>query len=438
MVRPANKHFRLCRYLIILLFSSLTTSAQKTNPMFYKEILLLHKPYTLHSLTREIQRQSGITFSYNALKINPDQKINIKRRTDRLTVIELLALLKRKTGIGYRTVNQSHIIYTAGTFKKRKTSRTKDRRPSDKEKKTQWRLQEEEPEAVAGSTSHDVPQIEQHLMVVGDSALAMSYYLSGGGGGAYGGNMVTKYPVTVDREDAYDDEEAESDLASSTPRRERSGGFYTPLGQSATVRFLKENILLGAGVSADELYYINPTVRAGFDFLYGTIAYNTGTFAHWRYGLGSSVRLNDRWSLRLEVNGGGPLKQPYTITTFDTTTIVVDSGVIRQVITERNTALVVQSRLTRFIMGAEFKMTGNLYVGGSLILNSLHTTYSSNGNPVALSNILPIGYDADDKYRTIKPPYQLSNSYNGNSSSNTKLWIGIQLSLIYKLGFFGR
>ncbi len=71
--------------------------AQKPDPMFYKEIQLSHKPYTLHSLSREMQRQSGITFSYNAAKISPNQKIRIK--DNRLTVEQLLALVKK---IGHR------------------------------------------------------------------------------------------------------------------------------------------------------------------------------------------------------------------------------------------------------------------------------------------------------------------------------------------------
>ncbi|WP_118951370.1 hypothetical protein [Taibaiella helva] len=404
--------------------------------MFYKEILLLHKPYTLHSLTREIQRQSGITFSYNAARINPAQKVGISKRLDRITVKELLGLLGKKTGVGYKIVNQSHIIYTPATA---------GRKPKAKKDHTGKRMgvaqsQKPAPASRAGVQPPAVPEPEalQSLVIVGDSSLAMSYYLSGGSGsgGAYGGNIAPKYPETTQAEEEDDDEEAMYGTDRKTRRQQGKGGFYTPLGQSATVRFIKQSVLVSGGLSADDLYYINPTLRIGFSFLHGTIAYSTGSFAHWRYGLGSALNIGDRWNLRLEVNSGGPLQSPYNIRVFDTTRIPIDSGQVQLVINERNTPLLVQSRLTRFVLGAEWNVTGNFYLGGALILNRLHTTYSSNGNAIALRDILPVGIDADKKYRTIDPPYLLGNSYSANSTSNTKIWLGIQLSLIYRIRFF--
>lgn len=75
-------------------------------------------------------------------------------------------------------------------------------------------------------------------------------------------------------------------------------------------------------------------------------------------------------------------------------------------------------------------------LGAGITLNYLKTNYSSNGNAVTLSNLLPIGYDADQKYQTIDPPYLLGNTYSGNQSSNVKTWLGLQLMLVYRLQFF--
>ncbi|WP_118972399.1 hypothetical protein [Taibaiella koreensis] len=408
--------------------------------MFYKEILLGHKPYTLHTLTREIQRQSGITFSYNAAKIDPKQKVRISKQLDRLTVSDLLGLLKKRTGVGYRIINQSHIIYIAAGSSPGKQKKRQKRAPSkpEKDRQTFAQIDRKSPPATVAGVAGPVPEL-QSVVIVGDSSLAMSYYLSGGGGsgGVYGGDEAPrKYPVVDEAEDEETDEVQNGN--GTTTRIRSSNGFYTPLGQSATVLYLKQNILMAGGLSADELYYIDPTVRAGFSFLYGTISYNTGSNAHWRYGLGSTVPIGERWSLRLEFNTGAPQGSAYNIHAFDTTRIPIDSGGVRLVINERNTPLLVQSKLSRFVLGAEWNMTGNFYLGGSLVFNHLHTTYSSNGSPVTLSDILPIGYDADEKYRSINPPYLLGNSYSGNSTSNNKIWIGIQLSLIYKLSFFNQ
>ncbi len=52
----------------------------------------------------------------------------------------------------------------------------------------------------------------------------------------------------------------------------RNGGFYTP-EQSAEVAFVQaEYAQLAAGcLTADEVYYLNPTLKAGFFFLYWSL-----------------------------------------------------------------------------------------------------------------------------------------------------------------------
>src|SRR3569833_1290106 len=107
-VMPVNNSMKYF-WLVVLCLASVTSMGQQTNPMFYKEILLTHKPYTLQSITEEIQTQSGISFSYNADNINPDTKIKIKG--DRITVAEVLALIKKQTGVSYKIFSQRHIIY---------------------------------------------------------------------------------------------------------------------------------------------------------------------------------------------------------------------------------------------------------------------------------------------------------------------------------------
>lgn len=429
-VKPVNNRFRffiLC--FILITFTSLRITAQQVNPMFYKEIQLdPKKTYTLQSVTREIQRQTGISFSYNAARINPDSRIRMK--TDRITVEQLLSSIRKKAGIGYKIISKTHIIYVE-SGKKKKTGR---KGHSRKNKTSSSHLQHQDyNETVLRPLGQD-STIGQQIVIIGDSSV-MTYYFSGGGGagGGYGGNVIAKYPVMLD---ATEDEEFEEEREYNVSRNTSKGNIY---GNAEAVTFLKSNVLFAMGVSADETYYLNPTVRAGFDFLYGTVSYNFGPLPHWRVGLGSSVKVNDNWSLHAGVNTGSNIFQNYNIQTFDT--IIPPQPpdtVIPPVITEKNTPLVVKSKLTRFSISAEWNLGRGFTLGGGLILNRLKTDYSSNGNPVALSNILPIGYDADTKYRTIKPPYLLGNTYSGNAASNVKTWIGLQVSIIYRLHFFDR
>ena len=440
MALPVNKCLRLLIGLLLLAAAPL--SAQKVSPMFYKEVQLRHKPYTLHTLTREIQRQSGITFSYDAIKIDPDRKVKLKRNLDRLTVKELLALLRKRTGIGYKIVGSSHIIYTlSGTGSSRKK---KGNKPAKYYKSKPARQQYAEPEEEDTAEPYiavlrEDSTLEHQIIVIGDSSLAAGYYLSGSGGngGIYPGYNIQNNPGT----NGSSEEELE-EIAEQRNSRASSGGYYTPLGQSAGVLFIKKNTFAEAGLTADETYYLNPTLKMGFSFLYGTLAYNLGNFPHWRYGLGTSARFDNGWSVHLEWSTGNKLAQNYNIQTFDTIfpPPPIDSLEPPEppTLIEHNRPLLVQSTLNRVTLGVEWDMGKNFSMGGGLSMNFLNTTYSSNGNKVTLSDILPVGIDADEKYRTIKPPYVISNSYSANSTSNTKVWIGLQLRLVYRLNFFER
>jgi hypothetical protein len=390
--------------------------------MFFRQVFLEpKKKYTLQTITREIQQQTGISFSYNAAHINPGTKVKLK--TDRITVEQLLGTIRKKTGIGYKVISKTHIIYTEAGAKRRKKGKSKKRKatpaPVYVRQNNETRLRSIEGEGVAG----------QQIVIIGDSSVA-AYYFSGGAssGGGYTGHDMTKYPVVLD----VTDEEYEEDEPAPYSGRHTNNGYAN--AKTEVVNYLKGSTLIAIGFAADETYYSNPTARVGFDFLYGTVSYNLGPYAHWRYGIGGSAKVNDRFSLHLNITTGQGFSEKYNIQRFDTippTDSIQDPQII-----ETNTPLLVQSKLTRFTLSAEWNLGRGFTLGGGLILNRLKTSYSSYGNPVTLSNMLPIGYDADAKYQTINPPYLLGNSYSGNATTNIKTWIGLQLTLIYRLQFF--
>ncbi len=402
--------------------------AQNPSPMFYKEIQLTHKPYTLHSLSREMQRQSGITFSYNAARINPDQKIRIKE--EKITVERLLAMVKKRTGVGYKIVSTNHIVYLEGPKQKGLFVR--------KKKPEQARVAgaplpaatpqparvtgNNQPATTATLSPVDSPATAQ-IVIVGDSSLAMAYYFSGGGnsGGAYHGAVVR----------APGERWSDPYLDLNAPATAK--GY----SDNKTVAFIKSNLLLSFGVSADEIYYFNPSVRAGFTFLYATLSYNIGSSPQWRYGLGSSARISEKWNMHLAFNTGKKVPGAFNLTTADTIPPLDSIG--PPTIITANHAIAVQSRLSRFSLLLEYKFTEDLSLSAGATLNYLTTEYSSNDQPVAFNSFSKsIVADPDKEFRIIKPPYLLGNSYSGNNSGNTKIWIGFQLSLFYRIPFFER
>lgn len=425
MVRHAIK---IACLTFLLLWLSAEVIAQKGNPMFYKEIQLLHKPYTLHTLTKEMQRQTGITFSYNASKINAQKKIRIK--PGKLTVDALLSLIKKRSGVSYKVVNDFHIIYAAAASRKARPKKGKARqekavlvnnRPVIK---NEGLADEDTDIAITG----DAP--EQQIVVVGDSLVA-SYYYIGGGGGGYGG------AYSLDNVSKFSQEEEEG-WDNDYVNLSEPGSFKE---NNYVIDFLKENTLAAIGFSADELYYFNPTARFGFDFLYGTVSYNIGSYPHWRYGLGASTKMSERWRLHVNVNTGGIQSASFNALKIDTVITQVpdpplDSLLFDTTYVHTNTPFAVNSRLTRFTLSASYDINRHFSIGAGVTLNHLKTNYTSNNNPVALRDILPFGLDADMKYRSIDPPYTLGNSYNASESSNVKIWLGVQLTFIYRLNFF--
>jgi hypothetical protein len=430
MARAANSVV-FCLVLLLCLGIAGRAFAQKPDPMFYKEIQLTHKPYTLHSLSREMQRQSGITFSYNAAKVSANTKIRL--RNDKLTVEQLLTLIRKKSGINYKIVSSSHIVYIEGPKKKGLFARKKEKKKPETVKnavvkKPAQQVPAKQPVVVRAPAAADTAG-PLRLVIIGDSSLAMAYYFSGGSnsGGAYTGSGTPKAPDADTWADPYMDLNAPANAKGYTDNK--------------TVTFFKKNLLFALGASVDELYYFNPTVRAGFSFLYGTISYNLGSTTEWRYGLGTSARISDKWNMHLSFTTGRKINGDYNLITTDTTILPdPDSLLPPQVITTNtNNPIRVQSRLSRFSLILEYQITKDVTLSGGATLNYLTTSYTNNGQPVRFNDFVnSTSTDPDKDFRIIKPPYLLGNSYDGNSSSNNKMWIGLQLSLFYRIPFFGQ
>lgn len=398
--------------LLLCIASCFTVAAQQTDSTFRKEIRLKQKRYTLQSITAEMKAQSGISFSYNAASIDPATRIRLKGST--ATVAQILAVIKKKTGISYKTINQHHIIYVAASGKKQAAAKPKKKKRSKRDLKQDIA----EPVPVAPSDPANRPASDDLTTSAaagaadstdagrtgaGDSSLMMSSYSGGGGAGGGGGSETA----------------GEDDAPPHIPERKWRRGTGNS-SENNTLNFFANNVLLALGASVDETYYFNPTLKFGMRFIYGIASYNLGGGGNtWRYGVGGSATIDEHWSMHFAITTGQSVSKNYTISYPDTT--------IPQA------PLSVTSKLTRYGISTNYSFGNGFAVEGGLTFNSLKTNYTSNGSPVTLSDILPVGYDADEKYTGIKPPYVLGNSYSGNSTGNTKTWIGFQISLLYQL-----
>ena len=167
--------------------------------------------------------------------------------------------------------------------------------------------------------------------------------------------------------------------------------------------------LLNAGVSADEMNYVNPTLQLGFPFLYGIGSWSSNfSNSSLRWGAGTSIRLSDDWRLHLQ-GTTGLLKQSWDTMTL-TRSMKVQHGKL---------ALVAEKRL-----GDHFSLQGGLSFNRTLM-----RYYDFNGvfQPLDKAGMESI----KNNFTLPKPPYTLSDNYGSNG--NVKTWIGFQLGIFCNL-----
>lgn len=447
MAIPVPKFLAIAFFCFLLL--PVSKASAQGDALLYKEIQLREKSYTFDELTHVIQKQAGITFTYNSAQIKGRQHFRIKN--ERITVVKLLALIKKKSGIGYRMVNPGMIIYTPPVSrhkpnKKKKKIAKKETETQDR--KIPFKTVSKDKTASKNTESNTIDSKEQlttsvtpedslpsqTVVVIGDSTIASSYYLGGAGSGGEGrmGNikMVMRYPSS--------NENTINPYASLNPPGSKVNTYRSSFNQPDVGGFIKKNLVLGAGISFNETYYLNPTLQFGFRFLYAHISYSMGAFPQWRYGLGAEARLNEKWSARLEFSTGNRFHKTYSFTTYDTVIPPPPEDSLTPpsppIITAHNNPLTVQSQLTQFSFTLNRQITKVISLGGGITLNKLKSRYYSNGTSIDINSIDPPVANAEEQFRTIKPPYLLSDSYQAASAINVKFWIGLKVALFFNLG----
>jgi hypothetical protein len=327
------------------------------------------------SLLRLAGKQGGIRFSLNTKKFQPSTIIRIKK--GRQSIAALLAAIQANTGIYYRILGD-HIIFVDNPLPK-KLPKPSLRQESSVVKKPVAVLRD----SIARNTPAALVSRQPALPL--SNIMAMPPHKTAG---AVIKNSLLRRAGSLSQ-----------DMASSSgDKRARQGHSFT-MGK----------LFINTGMAVDETLYVNPTLQAGFPFFYGILSWSTNfKVSGIRYGAGGSIRLSDDWRLHLTATTGNMGKN------------IGDT--MRHALTLYRGALLLEKQ-----WGDHLRMqAGPLF-------NLLKTTYYLRGEPSAAAMF--IARFNENEYSYIKPLYTLGNTWSYAGAGNTKMWIGLQVSLFYNLQF---
>jgi hypothetical protein len=353
---------------------AISVSGQPALPTLHKNVDLPAEDLRFDMLLHLITEQTGIKFSLNTQKFRPSRMMHVRK--GRQSVDELLLTIRKSTGIAYTFVGD-HIIFidkpSVATIVKKRSA----------------------PAPAPDPVSAPAPASTVVLVFTPLSRAGID----------------NGYPSIVVRVDSLKTPAPVSEKPA--PHRSRSPGR-----QSSRPRSPRETgFFAGVGLAADETFYIDPSLRAGWPFLYGMVQWSTNfNVSGVRYGIGGSLGLTNTWRLGLQATTGaysktyqqelgGPLPIPLTM----------------------------RSTLQKIGILAEARIGRSLQLQFGPVLNLLSTKYYNTlgiPTPLFLSEA-----DANSQYRYIKPPYTLEDTYSAISTGNTKIWIGLQAGLFYSINF---
>lgn len=169
---------------------------------------------------------------------------------------------------------------------------------------------------------------------------------------------------------------------------------------------------VGAGISLEESFIVNGQLQAGMPFLYGVASWGTGRSASGlRYGAGISAPLGENWRLHLQATTG---KMQFD---YDSATFVKKE---------------IRMQWQKLALIAERRLNDHLGVQAGISLNILRSEYYMMGTPASLGREEEV---ALKDVRYFKPLYAISDTFSPDATDSRKMWIGLQLSVVYRLHF---
>lgn len=360
-----------------------------------KKISIPANAIQLDSLLHVITRQSGAKFSINTRKFPASKSIAIKDHAP--TIAKLLQVINQTTGVYYATLGDHIILLDNPPPAKKNSPGIANKQPIPVHKSTTVKtkptasLKKEAVIATPPALLQPQPGVDSGSIVKSDSiALKPKPDSILTLPSPVAQPPVRKKPTTTNNKPTPP---ANND-------KDRSG-------------FLS-NLFAKAGVSADDLFYCNPTIQIGHPYFYGIATYSTNfNISGLRYGIGASVPLSDYWKLHLQLTTGNLSSKVDTMTLhWEYKTQLHRAGIIA----ETN-------------LGEHFK----LQFGP--VFNLMKLTFYRNGQMTSPG--LSTEY-IDRKFNLLKPVYTFTNTFSPNVAKSTKSWVGLQISIFYNFNFFKR
>lgn len=379
-----------------LLLASMGGLAQKKYPVAAANpVFVLSGPVSLDSLSRYVHQHSIFRFSFNSRKIRGERRIFFPR--GKYTLSRLLQRVRQTTGLYYRRYKE-HVIF-------------QDNRPPGWVSAGEGKVQgvgQGSKEGVKGKGGGGQE----------DKKIGNGPTQDGGGSGKDGveGKMGEdgktgngKVQVGKMGNEKASDERGE--------KKVQDEGRGDKMARDGKIKNSKGRWHLQTGLFASETLYGNLRVEAGLKPIHLIFSYGTDFTIHaWQVGLGSVIHKSEssQWQLFALYSR---LKVTYPTDTFSMI------GKIYQV------------KGDWYMAGVNFcmRMSGHWLLKAGASLNLLKTSYWLDGQLSNAVNIAPSNENPDTRYRLLRPPYYLINTFDKNNPVNYKAWIGLSLGIYYSL-----
>ncbi|MEO8766064.1 MAG: hypothetical protein ABI416_17310 [Ginsengibacter sp.] len=406
--------------LAVLAYTTLYVQGQDYSQHLNRMVSIQGNRLRLDSLLNNFTRQTQIDFSFNSNKINPAAIIYTKNKKQ--TLAEWLLTLQHDIGIHYSLLGDHIILVNDPQVFSNKLSRagqilakggSKPGIPNAGYRPKMVIKNSGNPVIGKPLTSRAIQNAGENKAADTDTILKNNYLPAYSLPGTEG---LVKSPV-FDTSGLDNEISSTNDTArvfASVPGNHNNnihGETASSPKQRSGAKKGTGKFVVRPGISLSEVFYFNTTLEIGSPFLYGHLSWNTNfTTSCVRYGAGTSIRLKNGLDLNIQVTFGKLSKY-----------FIVDTS---HRILSRN-------KLTRVGFLLERKLN-NWRVRFGPVVNYLGIYYYENGQPYSFSN--PVK-SAEKPFYIIKPPYFLSNSYTSGSVANLKLWVGLQVDLVYNIPF---
>lgn len=411
--------FRL-KWILILSCMTILNSVLCQVQYLNKTIYLETGVFNLSTILTSVTQQTGIVFSYNTKKMDIQRKLRVQSNIK--TVDQFFDFLKKETGVTIKIIENYAVLTPNEPLQKysavqqqnpglSSVIKIESSKQSDPKNKTEVGV--DSAKAFPAELKADVKSAsELEIEPIVDSLVSE--------------NNPTDSVVLVDslsirtqassiaiNNETLPDTDLHSDSIIEIPSKSEPYTVLKPIAKSISKR---KDIFLNSGITFDESSYMGLTIQSGLPIAYASISVNSNRLAtHFRYGIGSSFRINSKTNLHLVVNNGN----------VDRSGFFTDSLKVRHPIEVKN-------QFFRAGLGIEYRLSDKLSFQVISNFNRLTTSYYINHT---LSDLSQFSTAGDEIFYAISPPYLLSNSFSPNSSSNIKTWIGLQVNIVYRIDF---